>query len=97
MMAFGCLPEAELSGYGALRSNACIRRSSSSDCSIARPSRPVLCCVVRGDPAPPDESSWLIRLYVPDRSDYRFRWHLGVSLRLSSRDIEERACLRQSA
>ena len=33
-MAFGCLPEAELSGYGALRSNACIRRSSSSDCSI---------------------------------------------------------------
>ena len=42
--------------------------------------------VIRGDPAPPDESSWLIRLYVPDRSDYRFRWHFRSSLTPCSRD-----------
>ena len=35
---------------------------------------PIPPCIVLwgGDSAPPDESSWLIRLYVPDRSDYRF-------------------------
>ena len=90
MLAFPFLPDSLLSGYSALQSNAMYRAEhGSSVCSFALPSHPVVGCVVRGDPAPPDESSWLIRLYVPDRSDYRFRWHFRSSLTPCSRDIDE--------